>query len=131
MIYPCPDEIHLKLLISEAFNDLPAPDGMRLGQIGTALGQQTAFLRPARQTLKTWLLWLLLGAATTATAWWVGDRLFRDDNPAVDEINMESAPAAKTLQPGTVAERTEQENSTSPAGADKRNGPIIDRREQY
>ena len=131
MNYPCPDESRLKLLISEAFDDLPSADGVRLGQIGSTLGKQAAALRPGRWPLKKWLFWLLLGAATTATAWWAGERLLRDDIPAVAPALRESVPIADQPPAAVTRDRTEADNLEPQTGADRRSSPIIDRRERY
>lgn len=128
MNIPCPDDKQLKLLILEAFNELPVPDPARMQRIAATLNRQHVSSKKPR---KTWLFWLLLGGSMTATAWWAGERFFPTaatlpQQPVQSEAIKQSIDLDKKeiKPPVSNKEPTHQQQHLNKS-------PIIDQREQY
>lgn len=114
----CPDEERLKSLICEAFDELAGADSTRLGQIGTKLGKQAHGNKSRKRSRHHWLVWLLLGAATTATAWWaVKELAYRQDQtqPGISEPASEhQQPALDVTAPATNGQKQNSSTNKQP-----------------
>ena len=130
----CPSEERLKSLIMEAFDELPAPDPARIGQIASTLANKTKKQgnqqsRPRHQ----WLFWLLLSSSVTAAAWWGSSYLLPKQAEIPVQIELEkNKPIINPSEPRPNSEIVkEPEESSAIDHSNSKVSPIIDRREQY
>jgi len=127
----CPSEERLKSLIMEAFDELPAPDPARIGQIASTLANKTR--KQARQHSRPrhhWLFWVLLGGSMTAAAWWGSSHFLpqRAEVPIQIESELNRAPV---IIPERLKPNNESSKEIIGKNTNRKIGPIIDQREQY
>lgn len=131
----CPHINALKLLIKEAFDEIPLAEAGRLHAIEATLGSQLA--APRRSLLgqlPAWVVLLMLGAGT-ATAWWAGKTLLgwlTDDGPPKEMLKAPRSPTG-VVEPGN-SEKTpgKPPQKDKPDNADERpDSSIIYQREVY
>jgi hypothetical protein len=80
--FPLPPEARLEALLGEAFEFMPGPDMVRLGEIETRLLRTARRSAARRAALPWWAILLLAGGAATA-AWWAGEHFIERNNAGI------------------------------------------------
>lgn len=131
----CPHINGLKLLIKEAFDEMPAAEAGRLHAIEATLISQLA---PPRRSLlgqiPAWMVLLML-VAGTATAWWAGKTVIGwlvDDEPAKETLKIPASPASAVDPANNVKTPGKPPQKDKPDSADEPpDSAIIYQREVY
>ena len=134
----CPTEDRLKLLIKQAFDELPEPDPVRMKQLAGKLARTHKQARPHRRN--NWLIGILFGFSVTAMAWWGATWLNKTPGDPVLNKPAVSMPARNNKAESAVIDEKLVNNKTraadtakqaEPGQANPQRQPVIDQRELY
>ena len=123
----CPAPDRLKLLIKEAFNELPDPDPARIQRIASTLERQCPTTGRPQQK---WLFWLLLGGSMTAMAWWGANKQDVTQEPTSMKQTIPQLQSGTTATSPTDTSEIHVEKQPAPHQSQHRS-PVIDQRELY